>query len=175
MAVLCAVGWTTWASDCLAQREQSRVDTSVKRFLKNYVGVPRSDDDKSTRYFASFADLSGHGKQEVIVYVTGQAWCGSGGCTTLILAPNDSSFRLVTRITISRPPISVLPTKSNGWHDLSVHVQGGGIQPGYDAELSFDGKTYPRNPSVAPAKPLVGAPAGEVLVPPEGEGVLLYE
>ena len=44
--------------------------------------------------------------------------------------------------------------------------QGGGIQPGYEAELRFDGKTYPANPSVPPARPLKGKPEGEMLIAP---------
>lgn len=174
-AMLCAIGCATWGAECLAQREPPKAGSSVRKFLQNYLGAPASDEDKSTRYFAAFADLSGHGKQDVIVYITGRNWCGSGGCTTLILAPNKSSYSVVANFTISRPPIRVLASKSNGWHDISVHVQGGGIQPGYDAQLLFDGKTYPRNPSVPPARPLTEKARGNVVVSTTDEGRQLYE
>ncbi len=43
-------------------------------------------------------------------------------------------------------------------------VQGGGIQPGYEAELRFDGNGYPENPSLIPARPLVDRPQGQTVI-----------
>ncbi len=57
----------------------------------------------------------------------------------------------VTNISITRPPIRVLPTVTHGWHDLGVMVAGGGIIPGYEARLRFDGHSYPSNPTVPSA------------------------
>jgi hypothetical protein len=138
---------------------------NLREFLQRYLRDPIIGDDKTTQYFPAFVDLKGDGTLEVIVYITGPHSCGSGGCNTLILAPKNSSYRLVTSITITRPPIRVLNTKSNGWHDITVQVQGGGIIRAYEAELSFDGKTYPRNPSVPPARRLSEKVAGEEVVP----------
>jgi hypothetical protein len=59
-------------------------------------------------------DLNGDGAPEVIVYVSSKAWCGSGGCTMLILAREKSTFRIITRTTITRPPIRILKSKSQG-------------------------------------------------------------
>ena len=44
-------------------------------------------------------------------------------------------------------------------------MQGGGIQPGYEAKLSFNGKTYPKNPSAAPAQRLTQQAVGKIVVP----------
>jgi hypothetical protein len=138
-------------------------EDSLKRFLQDYVGS--SANDKTTQYFSAFVDLKGDGTHEVIVYLSGDGWCGSGGCTMLVLAPKDFSYKVLTNIPITRPPIRVLATKSNGWHDLAVRVQGGGIARAYEAKLSFNGKTYPTNPSVPPAQRLPKNEAGEVVVP----------
>jgi hypothetical protein len=151
----------------------SSQEDSLKRFLQSY--LRDSDGDKTTRYFPVPVDLQDDGTQEIVVYLTGQMWCGSGGCRTLVLAPAGSSYSVVTRITITRPPIRVLNTKSNGWHDLGVWVQGGGIQPGYEAELPFDGKSYPSNPSIPPARRSTEKAAGKVLVPLAAEGAPLYQ
>jgi hypothetical protein len=132
----------------------------VRQFLQGF------DSNLKDRFLAAFTDLNGDGKLEAIVHLTNNDWCGSGGCTTLVLARDGDSWRLVTEIGITRPPIRVLTTKSNGWHSLAVWVQGGGIQPGYEAELRFDGKAYPTNPTVAPARRLVGKAAGEIVIPP---------
>jgi hypothetical protein len=163
-------------ADCLAQPKHqptSRAEAYLKRFLRDYVGNPGSGDDKTTRYFSAFVDLKDDGTREVVVYLASDGWCGSGGCTTLILAPKDSSYKVITKITITQPPIRVLTSRSNGWHDIGVWVQGGGIQPGYEADLPFDGKSYPRNPSTPPARRLIGKVPGEVVVPVEVEGTPL--
>ena len=166
MAAVVAVGFMFLEANSLAQpqnKPSSDQMDSLKKFLQNYVG--NSDHNRTTQYSSAFVDLRDDGTQEVIVYLTGDGWCGSGGCTTLVLVPRDSSYTVVTKIIIVRPPIRMLVTKSNGWHDIAVRVQGGGIINAYEAELSFNGKTYPRNPSVPPARRLAEKVAGEEVIP----------
>ena len=122
------------------------------------------DNDKSTRYLAVFRDLNGDGAPEAIVYLIGPQWCGSGGCHLFILQKSGGNWKTVTSMTITNPPIRVLDSKLNGWHSLGVRVQGGGIQPGYEAELRFNGKSYPKNPSVPPARRAGKNLAGEVVI-----------
>ena len=143
----------------------SAAEDSLKRFLQNYARRPRLEDDEAIRYFAAFVDLNGDGKNEVIIHLAGRSWCGSGGCPTLVLASEASSYRVITKITITQPPIRVLTGASHGWRNISVWVQGGGIQPGYEAELRFNGKNYPSNPSVPPARRLATQADGRVVVP----------
>jgi hypothetical protein len=149
-------------------------EESLRAFLRDHLGEAHFGNDETTRCVSAFVDLKDNGTQEVIVYVTGQSWCGSGGCNMLILAPQASSYKIITHTTITRPPIRVLTTKSNGWHDISVRVVGGGIIDGYDAKLSFDGKKYPSNPSVPPARRVPEEAAGKVVIPVGGEGKLLF-
>ncbi len=155
-----------------AVQETRTQETSLKKFLQAYLKDPVLGEIRSTRYASDFVDLKGDGAREAIVYVMDDEhqwfqhhWCGSGGCTMLVLAPTGSSYKIVGRVTITRPPIRVLVTKSHGWHDIGVWVQGGGIQPGYEAKLSFNGKTYPSNPSVPPARRLTKDAAGETVIP----------
>src|SRR5215472_1864137 len=150
-------------SPCSAQTKQnpiamSRDEESVRKYLQS------RDHDKSTRYSLAFRDLNGDGIPEAIVYLIGQQWCGSGGCNLLVFQKNGASWKLITKMTITNPPIRIIDTKTNGWHNLGVWVQGGGIQPGYEAELRFNGKTYPRNPSVPPARRPAKGLSGEVLI-----------
>ena len=160
------------ASPAAAQRmtseSASAAEDSVKKFLQ------AMDDAKTTRYIAVFRDLNGDGATEAIVYLIGNEWCGSGGCSMLILARAGASWRIVTRTTITQTPVRVLATTSNGWHSLGVWVQGGGIQPGYEAELRFNGKAYPKNPSVPPARRLKGETAGEVVIASAQNAISLY-
>jgi hypothetical protein len=150
----------------------SAATESVKRFLKTLL---RPEEQKGARYLLSFQDLNGDGTLEAIAYVISRGWCGSGGCTSFILEPKGDSWAILTRFTITRPPIYVLSDVSNGWHSLGFWLQGGGIQPGYEAEFSFDGKTYSTNPSTLPVKQLSGTPAGQVVIPSMGDAKYLYD
>ena len=162
------------AATCLAQtrREPHAAPPGAEESLRGF--LQSMDDDKTTRYVAAFRDLNGDGTPEAIVYLISNGWCGSGGCNTLILARDGGSWKVVTNITITRPPIRVLKNSSNGWRSIGVWVQGGGIQPGYEAELRFDGKTYPRNPTVPPAQRTAGQVEGEVVVSSPAGGTPLY-
>jgi hypothetical protein len=146
----------------------SAAEESLKRFLQTF------DQDTTTRYVAAFRDLDGDGTPEAVVYLVGRSWCGSGGCETLILTRDAGSWRIVTEITITQLPIRVLTDTSHGWRSIGVWVQGGGIQPGHEAELRFDGRSYPRNPSVPPARQLEGNPDGEVLISSTRDATPLY-
>lgn len=151
-----------------ADAPSAEATESLKKILRTL------DDDRSARYLLAFRDLNGDGTPEAIVYLIG-SWCGSGGCSMFILTPKGSSWRIVTNIRITRPPIYVLSDKSKGWHSIGVWVQGGGIQPGYEAELRFNGKTYPTNPSMPPARRLEGKPMGDVVIPSVQDAKLLYD
>ena len=111
----------------------------------------QSGEDKTLRYVAAFVDLNGGRKKEAIVYLIGQDWCGSGGCTLLGLTPQGNSYKIVSYIDLLWPPIRMLDKVTNGWHNLSVWERGGAVRPGYEAELRFDGKTYSTS-----ARPLAG-------------------
>lgn len=147
---------------------------ALRKFLQNYAASSDYGEIKATRYFAAFVHLRDDNTQQVIVYLIGDGWCGTGGCRTLILVLKDSSYAVLTEMTVVQQPIRVLDTKSNGWRDLGVWVQGGGIQPGYEARLSFNGKEYPSNPTVPPAEPLTTKVRGKVVVPRSATGEPLY-
>jgi hypothetical protein len=163
------------ASACPAQSQHqssSSQENSLRTFLQKYVG--NSDEKQTTRYSCAFVDLKDNGRQEVIVYLAGNGWCGTGGCTMLVLAPEGSSYSVVTKITVTRPPIRVLSSRSNGWHDISVVARINGVEPTYEAILPFDGKTYPSNPSMLPAHQLEGKVEGRIVIPVTSEGTPLY-
>jgi hypothetical protein len=71
-------------------------------------------------------------------------------------------------------PVRLLPSAKDDYPHLGVLVEGGGIQPGYEAEISFDGTTYPRNPSLPPARRL-SKTQGRVIIATTAESIPLYE
>lgn len=116
-------------------------------------------------YFAKQADLNGDGRPELIVHVAGPMVCGTGGCNTIVFTQDGEDLREVASISVTRPPIVVAETSSNGWRDLVVQVSGGGMLPGHSALLRFDGSSYPANPTVEPAEPLEQDVTGETAIP----------
>ena len=92
------------------------------------------------------------------------SFCGTGGCHTLVLDPHGDTYNVLASLTITRPPIRVLPSTTNGLRDITVWVQGGGISLGYEALLPFDGRQYATNPTIAPARKLRGSVAGETVI-----------
>lgn len=106
------------------------------------------------RYTWSRVDLNGDGKPELVAQVLGPMVCGTGGCPLLIFRePSPGRLQLVTQMSLFKDPLIVTERTRNGWKELitRVRVDAG---HGYYAELPFDGRTYPANPSVEPALPL---------------------
>src|SRR5215469_8863420 len=103
---------------------QAQSSLALIQALQHYVGSEH--ERKSTAYTAALVDLRDDGSKEAIAYLSSTGWCGTGGCTLLVLAPSGASYKLITKTPIVRLPIRVLTTKTNGWHDLSVVVGGGG-------------------------------------------------
>jgi hypothetical protein len=114
-------------------------------------------------YRAATTDLDEDSVPEVLVYAEGAEHCGSGGCDLYVLSRAGTGWRIVTRMGVTRLPVRTLPARTKGWHDLGVHVAGGGILPGYDVRLRFDGRRYPENPTVPPAVRM-RAPSGRILL-----------
>jgi hypothetical protein len=147
----------------------------LKTYLRGYLSLEgKVPPDTTTRITVARTDCDGIETEEDVVYVSGQRWCGSGGCTMLILEPTKSSFKVLGRVTIVQLPIKLLTSRSDGYPDIAVRVQGGGIQSGYEAVLSFNGKSYPKNPSMRPARK-VAAAQGKVLIATTENSVPLYD
>ena len=119
--------------------------------------------DWEARYFDAQVDLNGDGTLEVITYVAGPVVCGTGGCPVFVFAAGPEGYRLVSRVSVVQPPVRLSPRRSQGWRNLVVGIGGGGVAAG-NAELKFDGKTYPANPTVSPAEPVTDLAGSEVLI-----------
>jgi hypothetical protein len=163
---------SAWAAYAFAA-ETATSDGVLRTFLQGYLKGPDPTVDRTTRYSTAPVSLD-NGTQMELIYLSGQRWCGSGGCTALLLEADGSSFKVIEKFTLVRLPIRVLPNLTNGWHDLAMWVQGGGIS-GHAAVLRYDGSKYPSNPSVAPATQSAGPPDSGLDLPLKRDGELLYQ
>lgn len=97
-----------------------------------------------------WADVSGDGVDDALVYLESATWCGSGGCTLLVfeaITGEDDiaelgAFRPAAEISLVAGPVQVAAATAGEWADLIVTGDGG--QP---VALRFDGETYPMTPS----------------------------
>ena len=115
--------------------------------------------------FEAEVDLNGDGADEIIVHVVGPMICGTGGCDTLVFTQRTSGHEIVGEIAVTRPPIRVSTASTNGWRNLIVHISGGGIQPGFDGEVPFDGAAYQSNPTAPMVAPAADLDAAQIVIP----------
>lgn len=79
-----------------------------------------------------------------IAYLQGAEFCGSGGCTALVLSrePKSGKFIRDARISGVRLPILALRSIHNGVRDLAYLESGGGIIKSRWAVTKFNGQRY---------------------------------
>lgn len=116
------------------------VKASLTRMFKDELSK-KLIDEQSRKFRLFEHNLNKDPEKEIFVGLTGSNFCGSGGCTVLLLSPKGE---LITRFTVTGDPILIADTKTKGWNDLILHSNG------KDHLMKFDGKTYPSNPSTQP-------------------------
>ena len=109
--------------------------------------------DVNRKFQLAEIDLNNDGKNEVFVNFFTNYYCGTGGCSLLLL---DSDMNIITKFTVTRTPLFIQKELLNGWNTILVQSQGKFVK------LIHDTKGYPPNPSVV--KPVDYAPSGHDLV-----------
>lgn len=140
----------------------SPAPADLGRAIRDALGM-----EGEVHYFDATADLNGDGTAEVVVYAAGPMFCGTGGCTVLVFTQAGAGYRLVSQISVAQPPVLLSPRSHQGWRNLVVGIRGGGVPSG-NAELKFDGRSYPPNPTVPPAEPVQDLLGTQILIPEYG-------
>ena len=131
-------------------------DPALDAWVRNAV----SDGSMALRYASA---TTGGPDPLTLVYLIGADYCGSGGCTLLVLHRTPAGFERLGRLTVTRTPIRVLESQTRGRPDLAVGVRGGGMGS-HEVLIPFDGGRYASNPTVAPARPIAGDAPGRTLI-----------
>ena len=142
---------------------------NLRNFLINdYLKKDISGMDKKDRKFQFYkVALNADGIDEIFVRFLTPYFCGTGGCTFLLL---DKYGEIITKFTVMRAPIFIESTKENGWSLLLVK------DAGVFKELTYKNGTYPSNPSMLSKAPY-DAPSGhaEVLFDKDFGNAKTYE
>jgi hypothetical protein len=133
------------------QSTNEQTAANLRNFLKSYTSSDYellTENDKRFQFYE--VDLNDDGDKEIFVRFMGPYFCGSGGCTFLLL---DKYAEIITKFTVTRAPIFIEQEKRNGWSFLLVK------DSGVFKELVYENGSYPTNPSVLPKAPY-DAPSG---------------
>ena len=95
-------------------------------------------------------DMNNDGENEVFVNFMTSYFCGSGGCTILLL---NNQLKLITKFTVTRTPLFAEQSLKNGWRILLTRSEG------ELKELIYNDGAYPSNPSLLEKAPY-DAPSG---------------
>lgn len=130
------------AFDKLRYNEEDTAQISswlASSILKEDLSFLKSD---QRRYQLDAYDLNKDGNMEYFIGFSNDYFCGSGGCTYYLV---NHTGEVLSLFSVSRAPFYVLPSTTNGWYDLVINSNSG------MRKLTFDGKSYPANPSILPA------------------------
>lgn len=110
---------------------------------KNYLDEAdlRSISTEQRKFQFSTIDLNSDGVDEIFVYLNSNYFCGSGGCTFLLL---DKTLNLITKFTVTKTPILISNEIENYWKKLYLFSNGGYREMIYNARY----RSYPSNPSM---------------------------
>ncbi|MGR5132571.1 hypothetical protein [Vibrio alfacsensis] len=137
-------GISTDNADSQASGEVKSADAAtIATWIDQRVLMPQglSLENDKIRYMTGSADLNSDGTAEHFVLLQDRYFCGSGGCAAYMF---DNSGKVINRMSVTRTPVVLADSFSNGWQDFIVWSNGAYRQ------MSFNGESYPSNPSLEP-------------------------
>ena len=126
----------------VSQTQNDELAEKIKNYItKNYLSEAdlRAINASDKKFQLYQIDLNNDGKQEVFVNFMTPYFCGTGGCTLLLL---DDKMKLINKFTVTRTPIFAKNTMINDWKVLLTRSQGD------LKKLVYSNGTYPTNPSM---------------------------
>lgn len=139
---------------------EGATDGAIANKIKHYLTTDYLKNDlefmsKEDRKFQfQTVDLNNDGQQELFINFITPYFCGSGGCTLLLL---DNNWKTITRFTVTSTPLMIEPNKEQKWAVLMVKDNA------VWKDLVYKNGKYPGNPSLL-SKSKVDAPSGHAQV-----------
>jgi Zn-dependent M16 (insulinase) family peptidase len=134
------------------EQVRSGIERYLEKYLRDDLKAMSAEDRK---YSYDTFDLNNDGQKEIFVALVNPYFCGSGGCTLLILNPD---FTLNSRMTVVKNlPLHASSKTTRGWRDLVIDSRGAHL-------LKYNGKKYPSNPSTQPGVKLEDVPGKQPIL-----------
>lgn len=136
--------------------DDDQMAANIKNFLtQDYLKNELASMTENDRKFQFYkVDINGDNKDEYFVNFMSSYFCGSGGCTVLLL---DHESNVINRFTVMETPIYIEKSKTNGWKDILV------FSKGKLKVLKYNNGKYPSNPSVV-SNASFDAPSGNAII-----------
>lgn len=131
----------TPAASTLKPLNPDKTRRAIERYLLNSGGKPAT-------HKVAGADLDGDGRPEAIVYLEGDDWCVTTGCTLVIMRDGTTGLKAVSVTKRARLPVAIAGDATVGWRDLLVRTGIAGTTR--LVTLKFNGSAYSANASTLP-------------------------
>jgi len=135
--------WEPIADQAFRPTPDPAIEAAILQALPDYTRsiVEMEGGSGMARYIYNRVDLNDDGQDEVLVYLLGSYFCGTGGCNLMLFKEGSNGYVMMNDFPISRPPIIGSANKTQGWHDLWRLESGGGAPATYVRHV-FDGERY---------------------------------
>ncbi len=181
LGLACALGWgivprparAISPVSAVAQAASSAATTDLQTYtaavetLAVFLGDQGQVLDARQPFEYVFFDLNDDGTRDALILLSGPNWCGTGGCTLLVLRGQGDRFTVLSQSTLVHKPLMAADSKTAGWRDLLINISGGGL-PSQTVALRFNGQAYPPNPTTS-APVVSGNVNGTILFAENGE------
>lgn len=122
--------------------EKTELVAKIKNYIiNNYLTEADlraiAEDDRKFQLYQ--IDLNDDGKKEIFVDFKTSYFCGTGGCSLLLL---NNQIEPITKFTVTRTPLYVERNLDNGWKAIWIQSDGKW------RKLTFKDGSYPSNPSI---------------------------
>ena len=128
--------------------DKKGVDDELADKIKNYIITEfltdadnRAITEDQRKFQLYKVDLNNDGNEEIFVNFMTSYFCGSGGCTVLLL---DNNLKLITRFSPTQT-LFVDEKVENDWRILLTNTEGSW------RKLIYENGTYPSNPTMVDA------------------------
>lgn len=125
----------------------------------------RAISEEDRKFQLQEIDLNNDGKKEIFVNFMTPYFCGTGGCSILLL--NDK-IEPITKFTVTRTPIYVEKVAENEWRVLLTQSEGKW------RKLIYKDNSYPTNPSMVETSKDAASEDAEILFGKDDENIKTY-
>lgn len=120
------------AADTATENAEAALADEVRQAIRADLGdalAAPAEGAPSPRFVFQSVELDGSGEPEVLVYLLGPPFCGSGGCDLKLLRRVEGALRVVQGFPITQTPVYLGAAQAGGSRLLLRSESGGGATP----------------------------------------------
>lgn len=130
--------------------QTQKVEESKEKLVEAVLKESGLTKNNNNRYTYFDVNLKGtQSSNEVIVYLWGEDFSGTGGGTMMIFEQNNGEYKFISKSTVVSFPIYIVQEQNNGFYDIVVTSSGGG-EATKTTVLKYENGAYTLNASIAP-------------------------